>query len=177
VDGGSTQLKGVTPDIILPDNFHYIKTGERDRDNAMAWTEIAPVAYSQDVADLSGLKDIAKLSEARVSSDETFQRVLDNAKRLEIQRDQTAHPISLDAYQQFMDERQAYADKFKDLFEDEVNTNVVNLKVDQPGLEADESKKARNDNWVKSVKKDVYLHETLKIMNDMLDSQGYGSKE
>ncbi|HKK80218.1 MAG TPA: S41 family peptidase, partial [Phaeodactylibacter sp.] len=29
IDGGSTQLRGVTPDIVLPDNFYYIKTGER----------------------------------------------------------------------------------------------------------------------------------------------------
>ena len=32
INGGSTQLKGVVPDIILPDTYHYIKTGEKDYD-------------------------------------------------------------------------------------------------------------------------------------------------
>ncbi|MEL6989814.1 MAG: S41 family peptidase, partial [Bacteroidota bacterium] len=49
VDGGSTQLKGVVPDIILPDNFHYIKTGEKDLDYPLEWTKIDPVDYKQDV--------------------------------------------------------------------------------------------------------------------------------
>jgi len=37
VNGGSTQLKGVTPDIIFPNNYHFIDTGEKDYDFAMAW--------------------------------------------------------------------------------------------------------------------------------------------
>ena len=168
VDGGSTQLKGVIPDIILPDNFHYIKTGERDRDNAMEWTEIAPVSYSQNITDLSGLDAIKANSEARVKENETFQRVLGNAKRLEVQREQTDYPIAMDAYQDFLDQRQAAADQFKDLFEDEVIPNVSNLETDIPGIDADESKKARNDNWIKSVKKDTYIEETLHIMHDMI---------
>ena len=45
INGGSTQLKGVTPDIVLPDNFHYLKVGEKDYDNAMEWTEIDPVEF------------------------------------------------------------------------------------------------------------------------------------
>ena len=53
VNGGSTQLRGVTPDIILPDNFFYIKTGERDREYAMEWTEIDPVEYDQDVLEVA----------------------------------------------------------------------------------------------------------------------------
>lgn len=168
VNGGSTQLKGVVPDIILPDNFHYIKTGERDRDNAMEWTEIEPVKYDQDVADLSELNALKAQSKERVSENETFQRVLQNAKRLETLRDQTTHPLNLTAYREFLKQRRAEADRFKDLFDAEVNASVDNLKIDIPAMEADESKKARNDNWVKSVKKDVYLHETLNIMHDML---------
>ena len=168
VNGGSTQLKGVIPDIILPDNFHYIKTGERDRDNAMEWTEIAPVSYSQNITDLSGLDKIKANSEARVKENETFQMVLKNAKRLEVQREQTDYPIEIDAYQEFLDQRQAAADQFKDLFEEEVIPDVANLATDMPGIEADESKKARNENWVESVKKDTYIEETLHIMHDLI---------
>jgi carboxyl-terminal processing protease len=168
VNGGSTQLKGVVPDIILPDNFHYIKTGERDRDNAMEWTEIDPVDYKQNVVDLSGINQLKSLSEERVAGNETFQRVLENAKRLETQRDQTSYPLNLTAYRDFLKQRRDEADRFKDLFDEEVNANVVNLGVDMPSLKADESKEARNDNWLKSVKKDIYLSETLNIMHDMI---------
>ena len=171
VDGGSTQLKGVEPDIVLPDNFFYIKTGEKDRENAMAWTEIDPVDYSQKVTDLSSINKIKKSSAKRVKEDATFQRVLENAKRLETQRNQTSYPLNMEAYQAFLKERKDNAEQFDDLFDAEVNTAVSNLDVDVPTLDADESKKARNDNWVKSVKKDIYIYETLNIMYDMLSME------
>jgi carboxyl-terminal processing protease len=46
INGGSTQLEGVTPDIVLPDAFNYIKIGERENKSAMEWTKIAPARYS-----------------------------------------------------------------------------------------------------------------------------------
>ena len=41
VNGGSTQLKGVEPDIIFPDNFHFIETGEKDYD-CLLYTSPSP---------------------------------------------------------------------------------------------------------------------------------------
>lgn len=35
VNGGSTQLRGVTPDIVLPDNWLYLETGEKEEDFPM----------------------------------------------------------------------------------------------------------------------------------------------
>ena len=43
VNGGSTQLKGVTPDIILPDNYSEINVGEKDNEHPMAWSQISAV--------------------------------------------------------------------------------------------------------------------------------------
>ena len=37
INGGSTQLKGVTPDIILPDNLEYLKLREKDDPDALPW--------------------------------------------------------------------------------------------------------------------------------------------
>jgi len=35
INGGSTQLKGVESDIVVPDKYKYIDIGERDMPNAM----------------------------------------------------------------------------------------------------------------------------------------------
>ena len=40
VNGGSTQLKGVTSDIVLPDNYEYLKFREKDDPDALPWDEI-----------------------------------------------------------------------------------------------------------------------------------------
>jgi carboxyl-terminal processing protease len=51
VNGGSTQLRGVTPDISFPLTVDATEFGESSYDNALPWTSIAPAKY-QPVADL-----------------------------------------------------------------------------------------------------------------------------
>jgi len=46
VNGGSTQLKGVTPDIVLPDRFESLKFREKDNTLSLPWDEIAKVDYT-----------------------------------------------------------------------------------------------------------------------------------
>ena len=36
INGGSTQLKGVTPDVALPDPYDYLKLREKDQPSALA---------------------------------------------------------------------------------------------------------------------------------------------
>src|SRR6478735_8887134 len=47
VNGGSTQLKGVTSDIILPDTYEYIKFREKDNPSALAWDQIPQADYKR----------------------------------------------------------------------------------------------------------------------------------
>jgi carboxyl-terminal processing protease len=171
VNGGSTQLKGVTPDIILPDNFFYIKTGERDREYAMEWTEIDPVEYDQDVLRVDNISKLRRRSEKRIEENETFQKILANAKRVEQQREESAYPIGLEAYREMREKRQEQADEFDGVMDQVVLENISNLEEDLPGIEADESKKARNDEWLESVSKDIYIKETLAIMHDMIEEK------
>lgn len=51
INGGSTQLRGVTPDISFPLTLDAGEFGESSYDNALPWTSIAPAKY-QPVADL-----------------------------------------------------------------------------------------------------------------------------
>ena len=169
INGGSTQLKGVVPDIILPDNYHYIKTGEKEEQYAMEWTEIPAVKYGQKVTKLNKLDKVKAKSEERVANSAIFQKILSNAERFKKQRDQTSYPLNLADYQKFEKAQEDEAAKYKDMFDNVVNKGVKNLEVDLPSIHADESKEARNDDWIKSVSKDVYIKETLNIMHDMLE--------
>ena len=168
VNGGSTQLKGVTPDIVLPDTWLYVETGEKEEDFPMEWTQIDPVDYGQNVYGLYALPQIRERSATRVRQDETFQAIYNRAKSIKEQRDDSQHELNLEAYQAENEAWEQASDEYEKLFEAEVVPHVSNLEVDLPALTKDESKKARNDEWVKGVKKDVYLKETLNIMHDMI---------
>lgn len=168
INGGSTQLKGVTPDIVLPDSYQFITTGEREHEYPMEWTQIPAVSYSQNVYTIDNMKELRSNSNMRVQANEVFQKVNQNAKRLKEQRDESQYPLQLDAYMAYEKQQSDEAKKYKDMFEEVVNTGVRNIAADLPNIESDEGKQARNTDWIESVQKDIYIQETLHIMHDML---------
>ncbi len=170
VDGGSTQLKGVESDIVLPDNFYYLDTGEKDYENAMEWSEIESVPFNQDVVELNRIADVKAKSQVRIENNEKFNMVLDNAKRLKDNSETTEISLNKEEYLAMMAERKKEADKYDDIFDKEIDGFVaLNLEDDIPYIEMDESRKIRNDEWVKDVRKDFYLQETLSILRDMIE--------
>lgn len=169
VNGGSVQLKGVTPDVILPDNSYFIDSGEKEHDYPLGWSEIPSVDFEQNVYSLDNLSKIRERSAYRIKTSETFQQILDAAKLRKEQRDDTEYPLSLEAYQTEEAELEAKSDEFRKALDKDVLKGVRNLTVDAKALEtADESKVARNDDWVKNIKKDIYLEETLKVIHDLI---------
>ncbi len=169
VDGGSTQLRGVTPDIVLPDNFSYIETGEKEQDFPLPWTEIAPVAHQQSVYRIDRRDELRRRSEARVAASPAFQRINQNALRVKEQREDRTRPLMLDEFRAQEDARKVEAKTYENLFEDVVNPGVFNITVDLQSIHADESKGERNDSFIESVGKDVYIREVVNIMHDMLE--------
>jgi carboxyl-terminal processing protease len=168
INGGSTQLKGVTPDIILPDQYHYLEIGEREEDYAMEWTEIAPVGYEPQKSRLQSLDLLRKKSEDRVKSDPSFQMVLKNALRIKKQRDQSIMPLSLNAYKQLLKNQEKEAQEFRDAFKNYQIKSVENLATDLAEINADSAKITRNIAFKESVGKDIYLRESLLILNDYI---------
>ena len=60
------------------------------------------------------------------------------------------------------------AAEFRDLMEDVNVKGVTNLEVDLPSIHGDESVKARNEDFIKSVSQDIHIKETLNIMHDLI---------
>jgi carboxyl-terminal processing protease len=172
VNGGSTQLKGVTPDIILPDNYHYIETGEKEYDNALEWTEIEKEEYSQNVVELKNKSKIVALSKERVENNKDFNLILENAARLKKNRDFSKYPISIKEYQAVIDQRVEESKKFKNLMEDDVQyLKIKNMAIDTNYINSDESRVARNKDWIEGLQKDIYIEETLKIIRDLINNE------
>ncbi len=169
VDGGSVQLRGVTPDIILPDYLHYVTTGERDYEYALNWSEIEAVPFDQNVYEIKNLNELRQLSEQRVAKDSTFQAILERAAFVKEQQDETFYPLNLSAYQTLEERRDEESEEYRVLMKKEYLSDVSNLTADLSDLEtAGESKLARNEDFINTVKKDIYLKEAIAIMNDMI---------
>jgi len=81
IDGGSTQLRGVTPDITLPSFGDPEKYGESALDFALAWSSIDETDY-QRIADLSPLLPQAREQHlARRESDDELKELIEDFER------------------------------------------------------------------------------------------------
>ncbi len=172
VNGGSTQLKGVTPDIVLPDNYMYIDAGEKEYENAMPYTEIASQPFSQNVAVIENMKTLKEKSAQRVKGDKRFLDVEKNARRYKENKDDSKSSLSLTEYSNKMDKLEKEAKQFEGLFKEDIKGfNIKNLPQDLSSIEADVSKKGRNEEWLKEMKKDFYLTESLNVMKDLISGE------
>lgn len=172
VNGGSTQLKGVTPDIVLPDNYSLINVGEKDNEFPMAWSEISPVKYAQSVVDLKKMPKIAESSTKRVQKNETFKLISDNAKRIKDQREKTEYSLNLKSYRDHEAKMREVGKKFENALKPIDGFMAQNIASDISSINAskDSSKIVRNTDWLKDVKKDVHLYETMMIMKDLIQN-------
>lgn len=89
INGGSTQLKGVTPDIQFPKNGDEKDFGESTYDNALPWTQIAPAEYKP-VADLKAyLGQLQGKHDARALKSPAWKLMLDELAQYRKMRDKT----------------------------------------------------------------------------------------
>ena len=171
VDGASTQLKGVEPDLHLPDVYDEIPTGERENDRALEWSKIKEVDHSQEVYTPSGLDKIKSRHKARIYESETYTLIKEYAAWLKDNKDESYVPLDLESYQAYLKDLDKENEKYEALFEsnsEERVTHVVQLEFDTEISE--EENEARQASWMDKVNGDIYLDETMAIMNDLIQS-------
>ena len=104
INGGSTQLRGVTPDILFPTNGDEKDFGESTYDNALQWTQIAPADYKP-VADMKAyLPQLDQQHDARDAKSPAWQLMLDELTQYKKLSDRTS--ISLNFAQRETERKQ-----------------------------------------------------------------------
>lgn len=170
IDGTSTQLKGVESDIVLPDSYLYIKRGEKDYDYPLKWNEIEKVDYKQNVYQINSTEKLKALSEERVQNDKTFQLILENAERLKENSENRVYSLQIDEFVNKIEEDAEESKKYKDIGKDVIEgLMITNLEVDMPHIESDSSRIGRNEDFISRLTKDIYLKETVYIMDDLIE--------
>ncbi|HEU4554254.1 MAG TPA: carboxy terminal-processing peptidase [Chitinophaga sp.] len=164
-NGGSTQLRGVSSDIVLPDP--YSEVGERKDEDALAWDEIPKANYTTwyDPVNVEALK---KKSEARVSSNEAFKTMTENINAIKKIDKQESYSLNLATYKAEQKSNSAALKKYDSVNDKVKELNIANLKTDLDKLGNDTSKLARNKDWLKFRAKDPYLDEAVNVMNDLI---------
>ena len=164
VSGGSTQLKGVSSDIVLPDPYDYIKIREKDNPSALPWDEIRKA--NADI--FTGYPDLIKKENERIQSNSAFGLIKSNTdwlgKNLEA-------PVSLklEKYKQQQEKLKNTVNQNNNLgkLAKEMDMSVLKPDYDKFYNNPDKQKGERYQAWLKTLKSDLYIDETVTIVSDM----------
>ena len=169
INGSSTQLKGVTSDIIIPGIFSYSDIFEKSQEFALPWDQIPSTKYTiwqgTPKIDYQYLKS---QSEERLKGS-TYISSIEKAGKWTKELDKIDKiPLK---YEKFMQEMTKRRDQGK-IFEKETNFDAK-IKVEAPDYElvkfkTDTVLKAKREDWYKGMKKDFNLRESVNVLNDMI---------
>lgn len=165
INGGATQLKGVTPDIILPDLYEKLEVGEKELDFVMNWDQIKAASYKT----WEGKPDVAKLktkSRERVLKSKFFQYISEEASKLKTRQDASNYPLSLGEFQVEQKKFKDAEDKTKDFTKDIQGFKASSLKANLEIAKSNPAKEEVEKGFIQRITKDYTLEEAMYIMAD-----------
>jgi len=168
VNGGSTQLKGVESDLVLPDRFLYVDTGERDNDNAMQWDKIAKAKYNVFDYNFAPVKDKSK---SRVAANAQFKLIDESAKWVKSQQDDNTFPLEYNEYLAKSKQLEEQSKRFNVLKDYKNSLAFTSLPHDENLIKNDTVLQNKRKRWFKSLNNDVYVEEAVNVLKDIKTSK------
>jgi len=173
VNGGSTQLKGVVPDIIMPDSYEYLKIREKDNPNSLPWDAIPQTTFQPWLGNASNnLTAIINKEQIRISSDANLILLQDNLKWLSKNSD---NPINLqiDQFKQMQKQITNTVNQNNTLLKLKNEMSVQTLEVDKEKFynNPDKNKGIRYQEWLKLLKQDLQIDASSKIIQELAAQQ------
>lgn len=142
IAGGSTQLKGVTPDVILPSYLDSMEIGEEYLDHALPWTQVRSAYYRPwDPSVKPFIPELQTRSAERIAASEEFKEFMERREKIR-ERMQTPE-ISLN-----------------------LSNRVEEILAEREIEEMQEEMLAQDDD---EEKEDIILDEALRILSDLIE--------
>jgi len=176
INGLSTQYKGVTPDIILPDPYAYTKSREQDLDYSLPWDTVGKLEYNTWKKFSYDVDLLKKRSEARVEKDTRFSKIQKSVEYLTKRRDETIISLNKDTLIREEQKNKKLTEELKneietkDLMVSHFEESLKSHENIRPGDE-DKWKKdfdLRKEEWVKDLRRDPTIEEAFNIMTDVI---------
>lgn len=170
INGGSTQLKGVIPDVIVPDFYEYLKVREKDDVNALPYDEINKANYNTWQPGFN-FQSVASLSKTRIANDSVFRMIKEQTDVLSKQDDKE-YPLEINAFRKEQKITRDAVKKIQDLVKTDKAMQASFLEQDKDRyISADKDKTERYKQWLTNVTKDIYIAEAVRVINDIVTQE------
>ncbi len=167
INGGSTQFKGVEPDIVLPSLYEYLHSGEQYLDYALPWDQVAPVPYYPYATGSLDIKTLKQKSLERIGKDEAFKAIAEQAEESKERLQNTQISLALEDMKAEREKSNEARDNMVRRFE-----QYEEVQLDEFDSADEEDQPSKNDeDWQKELEKDPYVGEAGRIIADILSKK------
>ena len=166
INGGSTQLRGVTPDITMTDMLTYADISESNSEDALPWDQIKAVDFDPWKANFN-LEEVKSKSKERLDENAYLSLVEKGAKYYKDLDKVDRFSLNMEQFKADRDMREKIAKQF-----DSIDVYKNRLKISSPIFELPEFEKdtilrERRNSWHKDLSNDFYLEESVNILEDI----------
>lgn len=170
ISGGSTQLKGVVPDIVVPDYYEYLKMRERDNWNALPYDEISKANYTMWQPGFN-YQTVDQLANTRIANDSVFKLIKQETAIL-AKQDDKEYPLEINQFRKDQKITRDAVKRIESFVKTDKAMQVSFLPQDKDRyISADKDKTERYKQWLSNVSKDIYVDQAVKVINDMVTQQ------
>ncbi|MGY8930683.1 MAG: carboxy terminal-processing peptidase [Flavobacteriales bacterium] len=163
INGGSVQLKGVESDIVTPNTYSHIDIGEADEKNPLKWDQIDKASYRK-WDGYYNLESVINDSKLRVSKNELFNLIDQNAKWFSERRENKSYSLKYDTFKNEQKKNKLKLKKF-DKVKDYNNNLRFNLLSDQSlNIKDTDEYKENRKRWHNSLRSDIYVNESINVL-------------
>lgn len=167
INGGTTQLQGVIPDIVVPDSYQYMELGEKEMHNALPFDNIAKAQYSVCKNSYNKRKVVAA-SQKRIKANPVFEQIDQNAKRLKRRNDESLVTLNLDKYRQRQELLEKESEQYNKIGKDKTGVKAGFVSSDRTAAQGDTIKTKKFTKWFDELEKDIYIMEATNVIGDMV---------
>lgn len=162
INGGTTQLKGVEPDVVVPDIYDGVERGEKEMDYHLAYDEIPSARFKS--YETKAYREAIKSGQKWIKSNKYFDLVEERSGQIEKIRKGMTYNLNLEAYAAQQESLEKNDEKFRKYEYKRAFDTIFALKRDLQEVQNDSIKMIQRSNWPKPYLKDATLDAALEIL-------------
>ena len=154
INGGATQLRGVVPDIIIPDRLENAKFREKDNPDALGWDEIPKANYTLWNPGYSLAPVVSKVN-SEIDQNANFKGIRNEVTLLDKYRNEIKNASK----------------RLETFSKSPADLSVKSVAVDSLSFAGDTSRVTKQGQFLKLIGNDIYVDETVKVINKLINEE------
>jgi carboxyl-terminal processing protease len=159
----------------LPDQYAYLEYSEKSEEKALPWDEIRSAKYKKWQGNYD-INEIINKSRTRVSQNSSFNDISAQTKIL-LEGSKKKYSLEINQFRIERNELTAAVRRIDTLTKLSTPLDITNIPLDLKEISRDSLKIERNNSFLKIRKNDLYLSETIRVVDDMINEEKYAKSK